>query len=176
MRIAPRVQVSHEQRRELESYARGRSTPARLVLRAKIVLLAAEGRENREIALELGVTRHMVGRWRSRFVRLGLSGIEKDAPRSGRQRIYSEELVQEIVRKTTQETPPDATHWSTRSMAKAVGVSDATVRRVLEAAWSQASFGADVQAQQGPAVCGEDGRSHWALPESTRARARLVCG
>jgi transposase len=130
MRIAPRVQVSHEQRRELESYARGRSTPARLVLRAKIVLLAAEGRENREIALELGVTRHMVGRWRSRFVRLGLSGIEKDAPRSGRQRIYSEELVQEIVRKTTQETPPDATHWSTRSMAKAVGVSDATVRRV----------------------------------------------
>jgi transposase len=130
MRIAPSVRVSLEDKRQLEAYARGRSTPARLMQRAKIVLLAAEGKENREIAVELGIMRHTVGRWRSRFARLGLSGIQRDAPRSGRLPTLSQELVLEIVRKTTQETPADATHWSTRSMAKAVGVSASTVRRV----------------------------------------------
>lgn len=130
MRIAPLVQVSLEERRQLETYARGRSTPARLVLRAQIVLLAAEGKENQEIAVSLGIMRHTVGRWRRRFALLGLSGIEKDAPRSGRQPALSQKLILEIVRKTTRETPQDATHWSTRSMAKAVGVSASTVRRV----------------------------------------------
>jgi transposase len=130
MRVAPTVAIPAEIKRRLESYARGRSTPARLVSRAKIVLLAAEGRENRDIAIELGVTRHTVGRWRSRFARLGLAGIEADAPRPGRQPSISESLVQEIVRKTTQEKPADATHWSTRSLAKVVGVSETTIRRI----------------------------------------------
>jgi transposase len=130
MRVAPPVEISAETKRKLEGYARGRSTPARLVARAKIVLLAAEGRENREIAVELAVTRQMVGRWRSRFVRLGLPGIEVDAPRPGRQPAISEAMVQEIVRKTTQEKPAGATHWSTRSLAKVVGVSAATIRRI----------------------------------------------
>jgi transposase len=130
MRIAPLVVVSPEDRQQLEAYARGRSTPTRLVQRAKIVLLAAEGKENREIAESLGIMRHTVGRWRSRFFRFGLSGIEKDAPRSGRLPSLPPGLVRKIVRKTTQETPTDATHWSTRSMAAAVGVSASTVRRV----------------------------------------------
>jgi transposase-like protein len=98
MRIAPSVRVSPEDKRQLEAYGRGRSTPTRLVQRAKIVLLATEGKENREIAAELGIMRHTVGRWRSRFARLGLSGIEKDAPRSGRLPTLSQELVQEIAR------------------------------------------------------------------------------
>jgi transposase len=132
MRIAPLVVVSPEERRQLEAYARGRSIPARLVQRAKIVLLAAEGMENREIAASLGVMRHTVGRWRSRFCQFGLRGIEKDAPRSGRLPSLSEGLMRKIVRKTTQETPSDGTHWSTRSMAAAVGVSASTVRRVWQ--------------------------------------------
>lgn len=130
MRVAPEIRISSEEKRQLESFARGRSTPARLVQRAEIVLLAAEGKENQEIALELGIARHTVGRWRSRYAELGLAGIEKDAPRSGRLPTISEERVQEIIRKTTQEVPSDATHWSTRSMAKASGVSEATVRRI----------------------------------------------
>jgi transposase len=130
MRIAPLVVVSPEDRQQLEAYARGRSTPTRLVQRAKIVLLAAEGKENREIAESLGIMRHTVGRWRSRFSQFGLSGIEKDAPRSGRLPSLPQGLVRKIVRKTTQETPKDGTHWSTRSMAAAVGVSASTVRRV----------------------------------------------
>jgi transposase len=129
-RIAPLVVVSPEDRQQLEAYARGRSTPTRLVQRAKIVLLAAEGKENREIAESLGIMRHTVGRWRSRFSQFGLSGIEKDAPRSGRLPSLPQGLVRKIVRKTTQETPKDGTHWSTRSMAAAVGVSASTVRRV----------------------------------------------
>jgi transposase len=130
MRVAPKIRLSSEERRQLESFARGRSTAARLAQRSQIVLLAAEDKENGEIAVELGIARHTVGRWRSRYARLGLLGIERDAPRSGRLPTFSEELIQEIVRKTTQETPRDATHWSTRSLARAVGVSPATVRRI----------------------------------------------
>lgn len=130
MRVAPEILLSPEERQRLEKLARGRSTAARLVQRAQIVLLASEGKENREIAAELGIVRHTVGRWRSRYAQLGLAGIEKDSPRSGRLPSISEEAIQAVIRKTTQETPNDATHWSTRSMAKATGLSAATIRRI----------------------------------------------
>src|SRR5438105_3896789 len=84
MRVAARITLSEEQRATLESWSRGRKTPARLVLRSKIVLHAADELENQEIAIKLGTDRESVGRWRSRFAKLGLAGIEKDAPRSGR--------------------------------------------------------------------------------------------
>ena len=130
MRVAPEILLSPEEKQLLERFARGRSTPARLVQRAQIVLLASEGKENREIAAELGIVRHTVGRWRSRYAQLGLAGIEKDSPRSGRVPTISEAVIQEVIRKTTQETPSNATHWSTRSMAKATGLSAATIRRI----------------------------------------------
>lgn len=130
MRVAPEIMLSPEEREQLERFARGRSTAARLVQRAQIVLLASEGKENREIAAELGIVRHTVGRWRSRYAQLGLAGIEKDSPRSGRLPRITKEAVQEVIRKTTQETPTNATHWSTRSMARATGLSAATIRRI----------------------------------------------
>jgi transposase len=130
MRVAPEIRISSEEKRQLESFARGRSTPSRLVQRAEIVLLAAAGEENQEIAKKLGIARHTVARWRNRYAKLGLAGIAKDAPRSGRLPTISAERIEEIVRKTTQEVPSDATHWSTRSMARASGVSEATVRRI----------------------------------------------
>ncbi len=130
MRLAPKIVLTEEQREQLETLSRGRSLPARLVERAKIVLLAFEGKENREIAEILGVTRRTVGRWRSRFAAKGLAGIERDAPRPGRRPSLPEGLAQEVVRKTTQEKPANATHWSTRSMAKAVGVSASTILRI----------------------------------------------
>ena len=133
MRVAARITLSEEQRATLESWSRGRKTPARLVLRAKIVLRAAEGLENREIALKLGTDRESVGRWRSRFAKFGLSGIEKDAPRSGRKPSIPRSTVEEIVRLTTSSKPKNATHWSTRSMARASGVSAKTVHRVWQA-------------------------------------------
>jgi len=130
MRVAQTITLTEEQRRTLTKWARGRSTPSRLVLRAKIVLAAAEGRQNQAIAGELCCTRRTVGTWRNRFSESGLAGIERDAPRGGRFPAVRSDKEAEIIRKTTQQTPPGATQWSTRSMARAIGVSKDTVQRV----------------------------------------------
>jgi len=133
MKTAPVIILCDSERKALETWSRGRSTPARLVLRAKIVLAAAEGKMNETIAVELGTSKPTVGRWRGRFATLRLAGIEKDAPRPGRTPAVSGKTVNLIVRKTTQEKPENATHWSTRTMAKAVGVGKDTVQRIWAA-------------------------------------------
>lgn len=130
MRVAQVIELTDDQRSTLARWSRGRRTPARLVLRAKIVLAAAEGCENQEIAAALGCTRRTVGTWRNRFAAQGLAGIEQDAPRPGRAASVRAAKEAEIILKTTRETPPNATQWSVRSMAEAVGVSKDTVRRV----------------------------------------------
>ena len=130
MRVAPQIALNDEQKSKLTIYARGRSVPKRMVERAKIVLQAAEGKQDREIAAVLHIGRHTVARWRARFLKFGVPGIEKDAPRKGRTRRIDPEAV---VRKTTQEKPHHATHWSTRTMARAVGISEASVRRIWHA-------------------------------------------
>ncbi|RPI59387.1 MAG: IS630 family transposase [Planctomycetaceae bacterium] len=130
MRVAKTVVLTEEERTMLTKLSRGRSTQARLVLRAKIVLAAAAGRRNDHIAEELGCTRRTVATWRNRFATARVSGIVKDSPRGGRTPTVRAVKEVEILRKTTQETPDNATHWSTRTMAKAVGVSKATVQRV----------------------------------------------
>jgi transposase len=92
--------------------------------------MAAEGQMDKEIAGRLGISRRNAARWRGRYIELGIKGIEKDAPRPGRKRKLSKKEEQEVVRMTTQEKPSDATHWSTRNMAKAAGISDSAVRRI----------------------------------------------
>lgn len=133
MRVATRVELMAADRQWLQSRARARSLPARLVERCRIVLLAAAGRQDVEIAAALGVTRAKAARWRQRFVSLGVAGLEKDAPRPGRTPAISAAQRARIVRRTIRETPANATHWSTRSMAAAAGVSPATVRRIWAA-------------------------------------------
>lgn len=130
MRVAAEVKLSDEQREQLEKQARARSVSVRLAQRSKMMLLAGEGIPDLKIAAELGVTRQTVARWRSRFIVRGLEGIEKDAPRPGRKPQISAKQVKQIVRRTTQEKPDDATHWSTRTMAQAAGISEASVRRI----------------------------------------------
>jgi transposase len=130
MRIAPAITLSAEERATLTKWSRGRKTPARLVQRAQIVLRAADGWENKDIAAELGCTRRTVGTWRTRFAAQRLAGIEQDAPRGGRTPAVRCAKEAEVIAKTTQETPPNATHWSTRTMAQAVGISKATVQRI----------------------------------------------
>jgi len=100
------------------------------VERAQIVLLAAQVKQDIEIAAALKIRRQTAARWRQRFLALGITGLEKDAARPGRKPSVDAET---ILRKTTQEKPAEATHWSTRSMARAVGVSQASVRRVWHA-------------------------------------------
>jgi transposase len=133
MRVAQTISVSDDDRRVLAKWARGRSTPARRVLRAKIVLLAAEGKLNKDIAAELATGMKTVCLWRNRFAKAGLAGIERDAPRGGRPATKRAKIAAEIVRMTTTETPRAATHWSVRTLAAELGVSPAMVHRVWKA-------------------------------------------
>lgn len=133
MRKAPVIQLSEVDFKTLKRWSRGRSTPARVVLRAKIVLLAAEGRENRDIAAELATSRQTVGLWRKRFAEQGIPGIEKDAPRGGRPPKSRLSLERLIVEKTTQEKPRNADNWSTRILANELGTSRSMVHRVWRA-------------------------------------------
>ena len=130
MRRAVEIELSKEERATLLKWSRGKKTEARLVDRAKIILLAARGLQNIDISDELGMTQQTVGKWRKRFGEQRLAGIEKDLPRGGRNPSVRSRLEATIVRRTTQETPENATQWSVRSMAKAVGTSKATVQRV----------------------------------------------
>ena len=133
MRIAPVITLSPEQRTVLESQARSRSLPLRVVERARIVLLAAAGRQDKDIAVLLFMTPKNVSRWRKRFLALGVAGLLKDAPRPGRKPTISARLTQGVVTMTTRQQPSNATHWSTRTMAAAVGISEASVRRIWRA-------------------------------------------
>jgi transposase len=133
MRVARRVPLSPEQRRTLEQHSRARSLPARLVERARIILRAADGLQDQQIADELNITPEKAARWRNRFLDGGLLALERDAPRPGRTRTITDAIVKRVIEKTTRETPDNATQWSTRTMAVAVGLSEASVRRIWHA-------------------------------------------
>ena len=130
MRVAPQIVLSPDEREKLAKWSHGRSTPYRLVHRARIILKAADGLQNKEIAQSLDTNPDTVSLWRRRFHVLRLEGIRKDAPRPGRNPQIRPEVVDQILNKTLHEKPLGATHWSTRTMAKTVGVSRETVRRV----------------------------------------------
>lgn len=133
MRKAPVIVLDSEEKRLLEKWASGRRTEARLVLRAKIVLLAGDGLENLEIADQLGTSRQTVGLWRMRYAESGRAGIEKDAPRGGRPDQARRAAEQRIIEMTTQQKPRNATQWSTRLLAQKLGVSRTMVHRVWQA-------------------------------------------
>ena len=117
MRIASVITVSGEDQTWLRQQVGSALTAQRLVERCQIVLLAAEGLDNQEIAAALGVSRQKVGRWRVRFHTSGRAGIEADAPGRGRKPVYGPEMSQLIVERTLRSRPPLATHWSRRRMS-----------------------------------------------------------
>ena len=133
MRVAHPVTLNPEQRKTLEQYSRSRSMESRIVERARILLRAADGLQDKQIAEELNITPQRAARWRKRFLKGGVPALEKDAPRSGTPRTITDQRVAEVVKKTTQEKPDNATHWSTRTMAAAVGLSEASIRRIWHA-------------------------------------------
>jgi transposase len=130
---AARLSLTEPQQKLLEKWSRGGSTPYRIVIRSKVVLLAAQGWSDRNIARRLGVNPITVARWRSRFLLLGVEGIRHEAPRLGSPPRVAESLVRSILHKTLFERPAPGVRWSTRSLARAVGVSHSTVRRVWKA-------------------------------------------
>ncbi len=129
--LAP-VELTALERAQLESWTRRRTSAQALALRSRIVLLAVDGLKNTEIAGELGVHRNMVAKWRSRFLEHRLDGLT-DEPRPGRPRTVSDEQVEAVVVTTLEATPKDATRWSTRSMAREVGLTQSAVQRIWKA-------------------------------------------
>jgi transposase len=130
---AEALEVSDEARRTLEGWVTARTSPQRIVMRARIVLLAAQGIANRRIAQEVRTSRPTVLLWRNRFAEGGLAALLEDAPGRGRPTSIAAAKVKRIVAATTQTRPRGATHWSTRTMAKAQAVSAATVQRIWDA-------------------------------------------
>ena len=147
MRVAPAITLSPEQRTVLESQARSRSLPVRVAERARIVLFAASGQQDKEIAARMAMTPKKVSHWRKRFLALGVTGLEKDAPRPGRKRKIGTRLTQRVVTLTTRQKPTNATHWSTRTMAAAVGISEASVAAYLAGPRSEATSRGNLQDQ-----------------------------
>ncbi len=127
------LEVSDEARRTLEGWVGASTSPQRMVMRARIVLLASQGVANRRIAREVGTSRPTVVLWRNRFVAGGVAALVEDAPGRGRPASISSAKVRRIVKATTQTRPRGATHWSTRTMAEAQGISHATVQRIWDA-------------------------------------------
>jgi transposase len=130
LRVAAKIELTPEQEGELTSLVRSRLTSVRLAQRAQIVLLAARGWQNKDIAQKLGIGRVQVARWRQRYLESGLQGIERDLPRGAPAMKVD---VAKLVELTTQTTPKAGTHWSTRKMAAVLGVSPSTVMRYWRA-------------------------------------------
>src|SRR5437867_1691579 len=130
---AAALPIDSDQEKRLQSLVGSGKTPQKIVLRAGIILAAAAGRPNQAIARELRTSRPTVLRWRARFRDFGVPGLMKDATRSGRKRALSAERIQQVVEVTLRTTPPNATHWSIRTMAKAQGLSRMAVQRIWKA-------------------------------------------
>jgi transposase len=127
------LELTDDERRALEAWSRRRKTAQALAQRSRIILACTEGGSNSAVAAELGVSRDMVSKWRSRFLASRLEGLT-DEPRPGRPRTISDERVEAVVTATLEQAPPNGdTHWSTRSMARSAGLNQTAVSRIWRA-------------------------------------------
>ena len=130
MRVAQKIELSDKERLKLERASKGRSTSQREKERSQIILLAAQGLENKEIAKRLGQDPGKVGRWRKRYAEVGLAGIQKDKTRLGRIQPLSASIRSKVLKLTLESKPSGSTHWSRSTMAKEVGISESSVGRI----------------------------------------------
>ena len=134
MRVAKAVQLSADDDRRLRILSKRKRVEARVQMRARIVLLAADGASDKDIAVKLDTDRRVAARWRARFLAAGVDGLMQDAARIGRPRTARQEAnVEQVVRVTLEETPTGATHWSTRTLAAHLGTSASAVARIWRA-------------------------------------------
>ena len=131
-RVAPEIVLSDGERSELEALARRRKTAQALAIRARIVLACAEGMQSKQVAATLGVDQGTVGKWRGRFATRRLDGL-RDEPRSGAPRTIDDARIESVIVTTLESLPEEATHWSSRGMARACGLSTSTVQRIWRA-------------------------------------------
>ena len=174
-RAAVAITLSASERRELDGLARRRKKAQGLARRARIVLAAADGLENKAIVEQVFADANTVGKWRRRFAEHRLNGLY-DEPRSGAPRTIDDQRIAEIIGRTLEETPPDGTHWSLRSMARAVGYAPSTIPPDLAGLRTAAASQRDVQAVCGPAVCGEGARHRRAVSGPSGAGPGAVRG
>ena len=132
MRVARTIELEGDTQRELRMLVKRRTVEARVHQRALVVLLAAEGWQNKDIAVEVGLDRRQVALWRQRFLSGGVDALRRDAPRSGRPATITAEIESRIVQATLHDRPVNATHWSTRTLAAHLGIGATTVRRVWQ--------------------------------------------
>jgi len=130
MRTSKRLPVSDKDRATLKRMVRNGNTPQKLALRARIVLLSADGSATSQIMRRLGTSNPTITRWRTRYETDGISDLLRDRSRPGRKKRIEETKVNEVVERTLREKPLHATHWSTRSMATAAGLSPASIQRI----------------------------------------------
>jgi putative transposase len=130
--VARSITLDADTRQQVEAFARSRSLPHALVVRAKVILMASEGMKSIDIAEKIGLSRVSVGKWRSRFAEGGLNGLYEEL-RPGRPRQIEEERIAALITKTLRSTPRGQTHWSCRTMSESVGLSKSTVQRVWNA-------------------------------------------
>jgi transposase len=130
---AAALHLDTHQKKRLEQLVQSGKTPQRIVLRARIVLLAGQGVPNHAISRQVGASRPTVLLWRGRFAQFGVPGLLRDGKRPGRKRALSAEKVKAVVEATLRTTPAQATHWSIRSMARAQGLSRMAVQRIWKA-------------------------------------------
>jgi len=165
--------LSNEERQVLERLTRRRKSAQALALRARIVLACATGATNQAVAADQRINQATVGKWRRRFVEKRLDGLF-DEPRPGATRTVTDDKVEAVIVKTLEEKPADATHWSTRSMAEAMGMSQTSISLIWRAFGLQPQSGRELQAVHRPAVRGQGQRHCGALSRSPE-RAVVLC-
>lgn len=170
---APPLRITGIQREQLEAWSRSRVVPHRhrQVLRARIVLMAADGVANQVIAERLGTPRPSVLKWRARFQDAGIDGLE-EADGRGPKPTYGQDFVEQVIATALRPPEDGSTHWSTRSLAQQLGASHATVHRILQDARPPASSHPDVQVQPRSAPGGEGQGCRGPVHEPARERDR----
>ena len=176
MNIAERIILTPQEEKTIIQWSQGKRFPLRLIQRAQIIQLASQGIFNREIAKRLAITRPTVQLWRERFLAFRLAGLEKDAPRPGRLPKISHKKVMAIVNATIHTTPSAATHWSTRSMAKAHGVSKDSIQRIWEQYNLKPHLIKTFKLSRDKRFLEKTLRCCWALFESSGQITCLLCG
>lgn len=164
---APPIQLSSDHRAQLLTWSRSRVLPRRQVLRADIVLLAAEGVANEVIAERLGTSKPTVLLWRRRYREAGLEGLEEASGR-GRPAVYDQSLAERVVSLTLSPPPPGFTHWSSRQVATQMGVSASTVLRIWREHKLQPHRTRSFKFSQDPRLAQKGHRHRGPLPASAR--------
>ena len=165
------LRLTEAERDRLQSLAHRARSQSLLARRARVVLACAEGLDNKAVARKLRASLGMVGKWRSRFLETRLEGLY-DEPRPGAPRKVNDAQIEEVIIQSLESTPRGETHWSTRGLAKATGLSRMTISRIWHA------FGLQPHRTETFKLSPdrESARHRWSVHEPARSRAGLLCG